>query len=592
MKANKILNPTFILLALSTGLLLWFIIAFIVLPNAEVLVTTFFQDGSLSLEAIHKITSSERAVQALKNSFLIAITLPILTSLVGILQVLFIEYFEIKGSKFLFITYLIPLVFGGLLINNGYLFVYGSNGIVTNILLNFFPNLDPAWFTGYGAVMLVMTFGCTTNYMIFFRNALRQIDFYSIEAAKNLGASQFTVLKDVVLPQLRPIISTCIILLFQQGLGAMAAPLIVGGEDFESISPLILILANRSNSRDLAAILALILGFTQIVLLFVMQRNEKKGHYLSISKTKAKFTKQQINIQFVKVVSHIFAYVFSIIHLLPFVAVILFSFTDYQTIASGQLTLSSFTLSNYARIIFDPDAYSPLMTSIVYAGLSSLVVAIVTIFVARMIHKYNNKFTTMIEYLLHIPWLLPAILFSLGLVITYGSPKLLVFNQILTGTWIIMLIAYIVVMLPNTLRFTKAAFFSVDQNLEEAAANLGASKFYTFFKIVLPFIIPTSLALFALNFNGKLADYDLSAFLYHPLNPTLGIVIRSNADPTAAIDAEALNLVYSVILIAINAFVVWLVYFEGFGKITRIMRKLRGKGETKAVIDMNQVQSQ
>lgn len=591
MKSNKILNPTFILLALSTGVLLWFILAFIVWPNAQVLFSTFFQDGSFSLDAINKITSSDRAVEALKNSFLIAITLPILTSIVGILQVLFVEYFEIKGSKFLFVSYLIPLVFGGLLINNGYLFVYGPNGIVTNMLLNVFPNLNPAWFTGYGAVMLVMTFGCTTNYMVFFRNSLRQIDFYSIEAAKNLGASQFTVLKEVVLPQLRPIISTCIILLFQQGLGAMAAPLIVGGEDFESISPLILTLANRPTSRDLAAILALVLGFTQIVLLFVMQRNEKKGHYLSISKTKARFSKQAINNKFAKIISHILAYIFAFIHLLPFGAVILFSFTDYQTIASGNLSLDSFTLSNYARILFDPDAYSPLMTSIIYAGLSSLVVAVVTIFVARMIHKYNNKFTEMIEYLLHIPWLLPSILFSLGLILTYSSPKPLVFNQILTGTWIIMLIAYIVVMLPNTLRFTKAAFFSVDKNLEEAAANLGASKFYTFFKIVLPFIIPTTLALFALNFNGKLADYDLSAFLYHPLNPTLGIVIRSNADPTAAIDAEALNLVYSVILIVINAFVVWLVYFEGFGKITKFINRFRRKGETKAVIDINQVQN-
>ncbi|UPQ85040.1 iron ABC transporter permease [Ignavigranum ruoffiae] len=566
-------TPLKLFIYLTILMLLWSIIVFIVIPNAMVIITTFYRDGEFSFGAIEKIYKSKRAVDSLRNSFLLAFTLPITTSIVGILQVLFIEYFEIKGSKILSVIYLIPLVFGGLLINNGYLFAYGPSGLITNFVSNYFPDINRYWFQGYFAVMLVLTFGCTTNYIIFFRNTIKQIDYYTIEAAKNLGASQWEVLSKVVFPQLRPIISTCVILLFQQGLGAMSAPLIVGGKNFQSISPLILTLANRPTSRDLAAILSLILGFFQIILLYVIQRNEKNGQYLSLSKTKVSLSKQKIKNKVVNIIFHLLAYLFALIHLIPFLAVIIFSFTDYKTIASGNIKWESFTFANYFRILTDKDAYGPFLNSIIYAGLAALIVAVITIFVARLIHQWNNWFTSLIEYLMHIPWLLPGILFALGLVVTYSVPNFWMFNKILTGSWIIMLIAYIVVMLPNTLRFTKAAFFGVDNSLEEAAANLGAGKLYTFFKVVLPTIVPTALALFALNFNGKLADYDLTAFLYHPLSPTLGIIIRSNADPTAAVDAAALNLVYSVILIVINSIVIWLVYFDGFGRLGKFMKR-------------------
>lgn len=570
----KKLTPYNILIITGIGVVLWFIIAFIIVPNVEIIYQTFFENGDFSFNTVERVLNSERAVTALKNSFILALILPVTTSVVGILQVLFIEYFDIKGSKFLTVTYMIPLVFGGLLINNGYIFVYGPNGLVTQQLMKVMPNLNPTWFTGFGAVLMVMTFGVTTNYMIFFRNQVRQIDFQTVEAAKNLGASQWTIITQVILPPLRPVISTILVLLFQNGLGAMAAPLIVGGPDYETITPLILTFANRPNSRDIAAILSLILGVAQILLLVIIQRNEKKKNYLSISKVKTKIVKQKIDNPIMNVLAHIVAYIFAIIHWLPLLAIIVFSFTNYQSIASSTISLDSFTLSNYIRVLTDSSAYSPFVTSIVYSVLSALIVGVSMTFVARLIHKWNNKFTSALEYLLHIPWLLPNILFALGLLLAYSRPNIFSFGRPLTGTWVIMLIAYIVVMLPNTLRFMKASFFAVDPTLEEAATNLGSSKMYTFFKIVLPTVIPTALALFALNFNGKLSDYDLSAFLYHPLNVPIGVVIRSNADPSAAMDAIALNLVYSVLLVVISSIVMWIVYFDGIQVISNVFSKI------------------
>ena len=121
-------------------------------------------------------------------------------------------------------------------------------------------------------------------------------------------------------------------------------------------------------------------------------------------------------------------------------------------------------------------------------------------------------------------------------------------------------------MIPYTLRMLKSAFASFDTNLEDAAKNLGASGIRIFMQIILPCILPVVLAVFAINFNGKLSDYDISAFIYHPLYPPLGVVIKNNVSNNIEGDAQALNLVYSVILMVISSVILYLVYGRGATK--------------------------
>lgn len=541
----------------------WFIISFLILPNVNVLRETFIRDGEFSLRSIDKVMQSERSMKAIRNSIILAVTLAFTVNIVGVFIVLVTEYFDIKGANILRIGFMSTLVFGGMILNSGYLYVYGSKGVITNILLNIFPNLNPHWFNGYFAVVFVMTFACTSNYMLFFRNAVNGIDFGTIEAAQNMGANQWIILRKVVLSTLMPTIITLIIMNFQTGLGAMSAPLMVGGPNFQTISPLILTLANRPASRDIAALLSLLLGVSELFLLFILTRNEKKGNFLSISKTKTRIKKQKITNSTANAIVHIISYVLFLIYTLPVLLVILFSFQSGRNIESATITMDGFTVNNYLKILTDSKSYGPFVTSFIYSIISAAAVVIAMLVVVRIVMKYKNKLTEIMEYFFYIPWLLPALMIALGLILTYDRPKAWMFNIVLVGNQWIVPLAYFIVMIPSTLRYLKAAYYSFDQNLEDASKILGASGFTTMFKVILPALLPTALALFALNFNGKLSDYDLSAFLYHPTKPTLGIVIRSNADVSASVDARAINLVYSVILMLISTIVLYVVYGRG-----------------------------
>ena len=541
----------------------WFIIAFLIVPNVNILYTTFFADGAFSVEPFQKLLSSERAMKSLANSFILGITMAFTVNIVGIFIVLVTDYFDIKGSKLLKLGYFTTMIYGGVILVAGYQFIYGNTGFLTSFLVSIFPNINPDWFTGFPAVVFVMTFASTTNHIIFLSNAIKSIDYQTIEAARNMGASPWRILTKIVVPVLRPVVATLSVLLFASGLGAFAAPLIVGGKDFQTISPMILTFADSMGSRDLAALLAIFLGLSQIVLLYLITRAEKKGFYMSVSKVKTKIVKQKINNKFANIVVHFFAYVLFVIYVLPIATIIIFSFTDTYSISTGTLSFEHFTLENYARILTDTTAYKPFIISTIYTGLAAIIVVTAMLFIARLIHKYNNKLTTTLEYSLHIPWLIPSILMAFGLIVTYDKPLPIMGNVVLTGTLSLLLFAYVIDKIPFTLRILKAAYYSFDSSLEDAAKNLGAGSIYTFVRVILPILLPSTLAILSLNFVSNLADYDLTVFLYHPFYPPLGIVIQNSTDPTASIDAKAMSFVYSVILMVIATLVIYFIYGKG-----------------------------
>ena len=109
-----------------------------------------------------------------------------------------------------------------------------------------------------------------------------------------MGASQSTILFKIVLPTMKPTIFAITVLTFIAALSTMSGPLIVGGPDFQTINPMIKTFANMTGSRDIAALLAIILGIATTILLAIMQKIEKKGNFISVSKTKAKMEKQKI----------------------------------------------------------------------------------------------------------------------------------------------------------------------------------------------------------------------------------------------------------------------------------------------------------
>jgi iron(III) transport system permease protein len=473
------------------------------------------------------------------------------------------------------------LVYSGVVLVTGYKFVYGADGIFTKFLVNIFPSMNPDWFVGYGAVIFIMTFACTSNHIMFLSKAVRGLDYYIIEAAKNMGASSSMIFFKVVLPMLKPTLFAITILTFLTGLGAMSAPLIVGGTSFQTINPMIIAFAKMPSSREIAALLAVILGVATIGMLTIFNKIEKSGNYGSISKTKTRLVKQKINNNVMNFMAHLIAYLLFIIYMLPICLVVLFSFSNILAIKTGKFSFGALTFENYRTLFTQTDVFKPFFVSFLYSLSAAIIVAIIAIVITKIVYKTKNKFDLFFEYSVLIPWLLPSTLIALGFMMTYDTPRWIIGNKVLIGTWILLLIAYVVVYLPFSFRMIKSTFFSIDANLEEAAKCMGAGALYSMLKVTLPIILPSILSVVAINFNSMLADYDLSVFLYQPFLQPLGIVIKSASDETASSNAQAMMLVYSVVLIIISSIILYLTQGKGMKKIKKtcsyfLSKKQRG----------------
>lgn len=479
--------------------LIWFLVTFIIYPNFDLVVNVFVKGGEFSLDAVHRVLKSQRALQSIMNSFKLAFSLIITVNVVGILCVLFTEYFDIKGAKILKLGYMTSLIYGGVVLATGYKFVYGPYGLITKFLQNVIPSLDSNWFIGYGAVLFIMTFSGTANHTLFLTNTIRSVDYHTIEAARNMGAKPFTVFRKVVLPTLIP----------------------------------------------------------TLFALTIMNKIEKGGNYISISKTKAPLKKQKIASKPWNIIAHIVAYGLFTVFMLPLIFIVLYSFTDPVAIQTGNLTLSNFTLENYRLFFSNSAAFSPFLVSFIYSIIAATTATILAVVFARVVRKHKSRFDFLFEYGALLPWLLPSTLLAVSLLFTFNQPQFLVLNQILVGSLVILLIAYIVVKIPFSYRMVRAILFSVDDEMEDAARSMGASPFYTMMKVIIPFILPVVLSVIALNFNSLLTDFDLSVFLYHPLAQPLGITIRSAGDETATSNAQALVFVYTIVLMIISGTVLY-----------------------------------
>ena len=574
-------------------------LGFMLIPCFNTLASVFTAvnpDGTRDPWAVIRFFFAGNMGRYVLNSLKLAVCLVVTVNIVGISIVLLTEYFDIKGARILRLGYMTTMIYSGVALVTGYLFLYDSDGIITTQLVKLFPGMNKNWFSGFRAVLFTMTFACTSNHALFLRNAIRGIDYNTVEAARNMGAGPFKVLWKVVFPTLVPTLFSLTVMTFITGLCAMSAPTLLG---YDSINPEIVRLAGSSAADEAfpqarAALLSVMLAIFTIVLLTVLTAYESKGHYLSVSKTKAKLVKQKINSKPGNILAHIYAYVLFIIYMTPVVMIVLFSFQTYKAIRMKTLDLTSWTMLNFfgsrdyeyltnrGTYKLRKNAISGLFSneatlggiklsfimSVIAAALACIIVVVACNYIFKNRKKASGK---ALEYTLLFPWLLPTILicysyrtFFNSESVFYVGGKNLYYAQ---NVRLLIVMAYTVTKLPFSLRMIKASFYTIDEELEEAARNLGSGAVRTFLKVKLPIILSSVLAVFALNFNALFTEYDMSATFASSYGTTYAMVIQSMCAEEGMygynINASGRRCASTVFIMLVSGLILYLVYGVG-----------------------------
>jgi spermidine/putrescine transport system permease protein len=188
---------------------------------------------------------------------------------------------------------------------------------------------------------------------------------------------------------------------------------------------------------------------------------------------------------------------------LPIAIVIAFSFNN----PAGRFnyTWQGFTFANWTHPLDYPGLTSAIEISLEIAFLSAAVATALGTLIALALVRYRFRGSAATNLLIFVPMTTPEIVLGASLLTLFLNWKIPQgFGTILIAH-IMFNISYVVVTV-------RARLVGFDRHLEEAAMDLGANQFVTFFRVTLPLIAPGVLAAGLLAFALSVDDFVITYF--------------------------------------------------------------------------------
>lgn len=202
----------------------------------------------------------------------------------------------------------------------------------------------------------------------------------------------------------------------------------------------------------------------------------------------------------------------------PIVVLIIFSFNS----SKSRGTWGGFTLKWYVEMFNDSQILKALYYTIIIAVLASIISTVCGTVAAIGIHNMKKKPKALLLNINNIPVLNPDIVTGVALMILFITIGM----QLGFGT---VLIAHLVFDIPHVILCVLPKLRQLDDNLYEAALDLGANPVQAFFKVVLPEIMPGIISGAIMAFTLSLDDFVISFFTTGNGVTNLSIAIYSMA---------------------------------------------------------------
>jgi sulfate transport system permease protein len=186
--------------------------------------------------------------------------------------------------------------------------------------------------------------------------------------------------------------------------------------------------------------------------------------------------------------------------------------------------------------------------------------------VAWVLVRYDFPFKRLVDALVDLPFALPTAVAGIALTAIYAENgwigQWLPFKVSFTPLGVF--VALVFIGLPFVVRTVQPVLEDVNRELEEAAATLGASRWQTFTKVILPIVLPALLTGFALAFARALGEYGSVIFIagnmpmVSEITPLLIITKLEQYDVAGATAiAVVLLLISFALLLLINSLQTW-----------------------------------
>ncbi len=239
------------------------------------------------------------------------------------------------------------------------------------------------------------------------------------------------------------------------------------------------------------------------------------------------------------------------------------------------ISASQLSFQEFVNVITSRQIVSGYVVSLSCAFFAALINAVFGLMLAWVLVRYNFPGKRLADGLIELPFALPTAVAGISLTYLYSDKGWIgsLFGKAgikIAYTRIGITLAMIFVGIPFVVRAVQPVLEKLDRQYEEAAMMLGASRTYTFFRVVLPELFPALLAGFGLAFARGIGEYGSVVFIAGNLpykTQIAPLLIISKLEQYKYADATAIALVLLLIsfllMLFINSLQIYMQKFIG-----------------------------
>ncbi len=220
----------------------------------------------------------------------------------------------------------------------------------------------------------------------------------------------------------------------------------------------------------------------------------------------------------------------------PLLILVAFSFNKGRLTASWQ----GFTLEWYGQLLHDTRVLASLRNSLIVGVAATVLATVVGTAAALAFFRHRFRRQASLDALVTLPIVIPEIVMASSLLLLFAA------LGVRLG-FVSVILAHVGFSLSYVVVVVKARLAGFDRQLEEAAMDLGAGPWRTFFHITLPGIAPGVFAAALLVFALSIDDYVITSFVAGVGSTTLPLqiysMVRSGVSPE-------INAVSTILLVA------------------------------------------
>ncbi|WP_297465829.1 iron ABC transporter permease [Thermococcus sp.] len=568
---------------------LLYLISFLIIPVLAMLAIAFVYNGHFSLHWFGSILGSDYYISlpsgdfyklvtlpsgeqiyyvqgvdfgVILNSLLVSLSVMLLTTILGTIFAFVMARYNFPGKNIVRILLFVPLLvtpFVNVFIVKK---MFLPNGLINWLfydILHIFPHrivID-----GLVGVIIAQTM---TYYPIVYLNAYASfinIDPTLEEQAENLGSGGFHLFRTVTLPLALPGIAAGATLVGIFSLEDLAAPIVFQGNPLaRKLMSFQIYSAFTSGfnvgSPQLAA-LAIIMLTIAILMFLGIRKYVSMRQYAMLSKGgrwKPRIAKPKA---WQAALIYFLVIPMLLISIFPQVGVVLLAFSESW---SGTWP-EGFTMQHIMSIVTQPDIERVIMNSVMYSTAAIVVIILLSLTAAYASSRFKKSLLgPVLDSLSTLPIAVPGIVIAMGYFFFFAKAfpdtlldptNLLGFNPAL-----VLVLAYSIRRLPFAARSIAAGIQQVHVSLEEAALNLGASRWKALTGILIPLILLNLLGGAMLSFVYCMSETSVSITLgsinpdYYPITARM-VELMTSAVGSANLAAALGVFLMTVQIIAI-----------------------------------------